>query len=169
MSGYIYILKHGGMPGYIRIGTTKKPVEEVLKPLGASFKCTHLWACDWSKKLEKAIQENYSMSRHLDDNKVSELDNYFNKKILRSLHLFIDAYLKEDRNVSRETRELLQSTKEKRPTRSEMSMEEKRLDEIARANEASKVRRKEEGIYRERSAQYLLDLLSPKPKTKTSL
>lgn len=31
MSGYLYITENGGMPEYIRIGTTKRPIEEVVK------------------------------------------------------------------------------------------------------------------------------------------
>lgn len=85
------------------------------------------------------------MSKYLDDNKTGQYEGYYRKDILISLHLFIDSYLKEPRNFSRETRELLQATRDKRPTRSEMSIEERRLDEIARANEATNTRRKEEG------------------------
>lgn len=129
MSGYLYITEHDSMPEVIKISTTRRPIEEVVKE---SF-CTHLWRADWPKNLELAIH------KHFEEDIIMEmgtkegrtpilLGGHFNKDILSSLHLFIDAYLKQDQNFSRKTRELLQATKDKRPTRSEMSLEERKHD-----------------------------------------
>lgn len=144
MSGYIYIIEHERMPDHVLIGKTNKPIEEVLKSKGRTFKCTHLWRVDWPHKLEKAIHEDFGMAKYHDDGNPLGGKEYFRKSVVHRLHLYIDEYLEE--NFSSESRELLKSTKDKRPTRADMSLEERRLDEIKRAEEASRVRREKEGI-----------------------
>lgn len=153
MSGYLYILERGDL---IRIGTTNKPIEEALDKLPS-----YLWACDWPKKLEKEIHRHFEEDRE-------ETGNEYDSRMLQRLYLFIDSYLSKPCNCSRETARLLKATKEAKPSRQEMTSEERRFDEIDRAHEASRLRREREGIVG-REPSYFLAALREVKKPRKSL
>ena len=79
MSGYLYILEHGGLPDLIQIDTTKLPIEEVMQKLPPSSECTHLWACDWPHKIKKAVHLQFDKDRvkELGGHSPVPLENYF--------------------------------------------------------------------------------------------
>jgi len=141
MSGYIYIIENENVPNSISVRETTLPIEDAMRSM-KSCKCTHLWACDWPLKLEEAIREEYK------DERSKTREDYLDKSVLVSLYLFIESYLKDEKNFSSETRDLLQATKDKQPTRADMSREERRLEEVLRAKGATALRRKKEDAKR---------------------